>query len=154
MSRIALSTCQCCSSRVVLVLLTLDSTVAGVNEQVEGIVVEVELIAVFLRETAEGCQSTIVITLLIVVASISAGFGTVVSLNDTLVDFSRYRLLGSSSAIVVEPCIQVRLLVCCQVGVAVEILGLAELEGVGHHVRQFYATGHRCPLVISIVLLG
>ena len=100
MSRIALSTCQCCSSRVVLVLLALDSTVAGVNEQVEGIVVEVELIAVFLREAAEGCQSTIVITLLIVVASISAGFGTVVSLNNTIIDQFSYRLFGLGSSFV------------------------------------------------------
>ena len=39
-------------------------------------------------------------TFLIVVASISAGFGTVVSLNNTIIDQFSYRLFGLGSSLV------------------------------------------------------
>ena len=69
-------TCQVASSRVVLVLMTFgfSTTCCGgivlIDEQVEGVVVEVELRTISCRHRTPSLQSTVVRTTLIVVTTI------------------------------------------------------------------------------------
>ena len=76
---------------VILVLTSCRPSVGRINEQVEGIVVELELITVGLRHGAPGAQGTVVLTGLIVVTAIEALLRTIVSFDDVSLDFRPLR---------------------------------------------------------------
>ena len=73
---------------VVLVLSSVGPAIAvgGIDEQVEGVVVEDELLAVFCRHGAPGLQSTVILARLVVVATIETFRGTVVGGHNIFLD--------------------------------------------------------------------
>ena len=104
MSKIALCSCQIASFRVILVFLSLGMydtgassvlTIVGIDEHIEGIIVEFKLLAVCLRHRAPYFQSTIVLVSLVVVTTVEAISGTVVGRYNICLDYSSQRRISS-----------------------------------------------------------
>ena len=136
-------------SRIVLVLLSFTVydgtcsrilTIIRVYQHVEGIVVEGELVAVFLRHRAKNWQSTIVLVSLVVVTTILTIFRTVVCRNNQVVNLLGNLLLDIRS--VLKPIIICRLIAFLHTSADVDKLRLAKLDSACTDICRFHITSH------------
>ena len=135
--RVGLGSGLCSGLAVVLVLRAfllhdiVRNAVCRIDEQVEGIVVELEVATVLRRHRAPCGETTVVLVGRVVVAAIETGLGTVVGLHDVLVDFFGYLLFGIGGIALVV-CVVERGLLCCRHQVALEDeLVVGQLDGLG-----------------------